>query len=95
MAYDCINGWEDMIEALALSVPEDRHDEPYEVAMLAVARIEGLREQARAARAMLDALKNLMGYHTLIGGDSESNPMQLARTAIALAEKAGIKTEAA
>lgn len=93
MAYDCINGWEDMIEALRLDLSAEGidGDDAQEVATLALDRIAQLQATETAARAMLAALKAV--------SLSEADTSFAARCyrkkikdAIATAEAAGITT---
>lgn len=102
MAYDCINGWEDMIEALSLDLSAEGIDcdDAQEVATLALARIAELQRAETAARAMLAALLELLPVARAFerqasrgtGGRRGGRVFEKAAAAIAAAEAAGIES---
>lgn len=96
MAYDCINGWEDLIEALGLDLSAEGidPDDAQDVATLALDRIAELQRAETAARAMLVALKQCESALYGLGDDHRiDSAWANAGAAIAAAEAAGIKAE--
>ena len=97
MAYNCIDGWNDIIEELDLPIPndDDRWDDAADVAGVACERIRSMQKAEVVARTMLRALLTAEAALRDISTLNREQEIDLAAitdaTLVALA--AGIKPE--